>query len=535
MRFVVVGLLGFIAPFWWGCSGGEGSPQGASIAYNLGTEPATLDPAKSTGVPEAVVILNMIEGLVTMGPDNQAVPALARSWDVTSDGLTYTFHLREAQWSNGDPIVAADFATQWLRVLDPQTASDYAYQLYYIAGARDYHQGLTSDTAAIAIRAVDERTLRVGLASPTPYFAPMLAHTVFCPFHRASAGAGPRQWREQPSTYLCSGPFRLKQWLSHDRIVLEKNPRYWDAGAVRLDEITLLMIEKESSALAAFESGQLDVMDRPPLSAIERLKQEGRLRFTPLIGTYFVSFNCRVKPFDDVRVRRAFALAIDRANIARFITRAGEIPAMAFVPTGIKDAGGLREFRDAGGDYFTDANYGEARRLLSEAGYPQGQNLPRIEYLYNTKEGHQIIAQEFQQRWQKELGVHVELVNAEWKVYLARKQAGEYQIARGAWVGDYPDPMTFLETYATDSENNNSFWSNPAYDALLEAAKKELDPVRRMGMLHEAESLMMQEMPLAPVYFYTQPYLEKPEIEGIQRTALGYVYFKNARRAGNGG
>jgi len=516
-----------------GCGLAAGVSQAQArqtLVYNLQTEPETLDPAKATGIPEADVILNCMDGLVSNDADGRAIPALAQSWEITSDGLTYTFHLREAKWSNGDPVAARDFVESWIRVLAPETAAEYASQLYYIAGARAFNEGRTSDSSTVAIRALDDRTLRVVLTDPAPYFLSMLAHTVFMPFHRKTAALTPREWRIDPPAYLCTGPFRLWKWESQSRIVLERNPLYWDAKSVALDELVMMMIPIESSAWAAFESGQLDLAGRPPLSVVKRLKAENRIRFAPTIGCYYVNFNCKAKPFDDPRVRRALALAIDRRLITQFITQSSEKPALALVPPGIKDADGKRDFRDEGGDLFKDAHYDEARRLLAEAGYPSGRGLPAIGFLFNTAETHKDIATEMQHRWKKELGVEVELQNTEWKVYLRRLRAGEYQMGRGGWIGDFLDPMTFLDTFTTESGNNNPHWSNKAYDGSIAQAKKELDPVKRMKTLHEAEAILIQDMPLAPIYFYTRPYLEKPGVRGIVRTPLGTTYFKEATR-----
>lgn len=500
----------------------------ASIAVNLGTEPQTADPAKASGIPESEIILNLLEGLVITDPDCRILPGIADSWKISPDGLTYSFHLRAAKWSNGDPVTADDFIWEWLRVLQPETASEYAILLYYIVGAREFNEGKTTDTSTVGLKAPDKRTLEVRLKEPTPYFMNMLAHSIFVPFHRKSIEVGPREWVVNPKSYLCCGPFRLKEWRSHDKMVFEKNPDYWDAGVVKLDEVKWLMIETESSALAAFNSGQLDVMGRPPLSAMEQLQKEGKVSTETQIGTYFINFNCRKKPFDDARVRLALALAIDRNIVIRYISKAGEQPAMAFVPFGIKDADGKRDFREVGGDTFKNADYDEARRLLAEAGYPKGKGFPRVEYIYNTRDQHRAIAAELQQRWSKTLGIYIELRNMEWKVYSDLKNEGNYQIARGGWIGDFADPMTFLETFKTESGNNNSKWSNKEFDALLEASKKEINPAKRMTMLHDAEAIMMKDMPVAPIYFYADPYMQKPWVKGIVRTPLGYFYLKKA-------
>ena len=514
----------------------EGEPSGTTkqvvpkdateLVYNLGTEPETLDPVKSSGIPESIVILNCIDTLVTIDDAGRTVPALAESWDVSDDGLTYTFHLREAEWTNGDAVTAGQFVDTWLRALAPETAAQYAYMLYTVAGAEEYNTGKVDDPSTVGLGAPEPRRLIVKLEAPTPHFPSMLAHSTYAPFHRDTVKAGPREWRVNPETYVGCGPFRIAEFKSHNRIVLEKNPTYWDADAVSLERIVMLMIEQESTALAAFEAGQIDVMQRPPLPAVKKLKKDGRLQSAPQIGTYYISFNCEKAPFDDARVRRAFTMAVDRRTITEKITQMGEKPALAFVPFGIADIEG--DFREVGGDLAVDGDFDEARRLLAEAGYPGGKGLPAISYLYNTKEMHKVIASELQYRWKKELGVEVELRNTEWKVYLRAKRDGDYQIGRGGWIGDYPDPMTFLDTFITASGNNNSHWSNARYDELITGARLEDDPAKRMGMLHEAESVLMKDLPIAPLYFYVDPFLEKPGVSGIVRTPLGYRYFKRA-------
>ena len=511
------------------CGGGpgDGPRDPLSVTFNVGTEPETLDPATSTGIPDAQIIAQCLETLIRLDADLEVEPALAERWEISDDGLTYTFHLREARWSNGDPVLASHFADQWVRVLDPATASEYAILLYYVRGAAEFNRGDSRDRASVAVSALDERTLQVELNNPTPYFLSMLSHKVFAPFHPDTVTAGPRAWRTRPETYLSCGPFALSEWRTHNRIVLTRNPEYWDADKVRLERVVMTMMEMESSALAAFESGQIDAMERPPMSAVDRLKAEGRLRTTTYIGTYFVNFNCLRPPFDDFRVRRALSLAIDRNAIVTHITRTDERPAFALVPDNIRDAVGGAMFREVGGDLFQE-DVEEARRLLAEAGFPGGQGFPAITFLYNTRESHKIIAAELQQQWARNLGITVGLSNNEWKVYLQMLHSSDYDLARGGWIGDFPDPMTFLETYVTESGNNNPKWSNERYDALIDESRREGDNVRRLALLHEAEQIMMDEMPLAPLYFYSYPYLQKPGLQGVVRNGLGYVSFKEA-------
>ncbi len=498
------------------------------VVYNLATEPETLDPAKATGLPESEVCMQVLENLVALDEHLRIVPRMAERWTLSEDRRTYTFFLRQAEWSDGKPVTAHDFVYEWRRVLAPETASEYAQLLYYIQGGYEYNTGESKVPESVGVKALDDHTLEVRLVRPTPYFLSMVSHRIFSPFRPETVAAGPREWRQRPESYLSCGPFRIAAWRSHSHIILRKNPTYYDAAVVRLNEVRMIMLEKESSALAAYESGQLDSMRRPPNSAMDRMRRAGQIQFAPHVATYFANFNCERPPFDNPLVRRAFALAIDREIITRYLSRAGEKPATAFVPYGIADAEAESDFRSVGGDLIPPTAPEEARRLLAEAGYPDGDGLPEITYIYNTKEIHAEIAAELQQRWKKNLGVEVRLANMEWKVFLRTKRDGDFQIARGAWVGDYPDPTTFLECYMSESGNNMSHWKNATYDALIEEANRMDDPVERMACFHRAEALMMEAMPLAPIYFYTEPYIQRPALHGVMRNSVGDLSFRDA-------
>lgn len=520
-RLTVCVIIGLVLV---GIADVHAAERSETLIYNVGTEPETLDPALSTGIPEASVILNCFEGLVRLDAEGHVYPGAAERWEESADGKTYTFHLRTAHWSNGDQVRASDFVYAWQRVLRPGTASEYAYQLYYIHGARDYTTGKLDDPSSVGIRAVDDRTLEVQLESPTPYFLSLLAHTTYMPVNPRVV-ANNSEWALEPRTYVGNGAFQMVEWRHHNLLRCSKNPHYWNSEAVRLKELVYRMIEEESTELTEFETGAIDVTHTVPLPDIPRLEQTGQLQRSPYIGTYYVCFNTERAPFDNANVRKAFTLAVNRQIIVDKVTRGGQVPACAFVPFGLKDADGKRDFRTVGGDYFADNAVKEAQALLAKAGYPGGKGFPEVTYLYNTMEQHKIIAEALQDMWRRALGVKVRLQNQEWKVVLKNRRDGNYQFARHGWIGDYLDPMTFLDLFTTGSGNNDAQWSNLRYDALIQEAKQLRDQERRMALMHQAEAILFDDMPICPIYYYVNLYLQKPYVKNVVRNPLGYIDF----------
>jgi len=528
---VRVGLLAGVA--WAAIVGLAAAPTTAPqvLRYNMGTEPGTLDPTMATGVPAATAIMNCFDGLVRTDPSgNELIPRAAERWDISPDGRTYTFHLREAVWSDGRPVTAHDFEYAYKRILDPSVAAEYALLLYYIEGAEEYNTGKAKDTSRVGAKALDERTLEVRLRAPAPFFPRLLGHHSYMPLPRHVVEGNPN-WAITPKTYVSNGPFVLSEWRHHDRLILKKNPRHWDAPNVALDQLVLRMIESTSTELAMFETGELDVTYQLPTESIRRLRSTPEFRSRPWIATYYVCFNAQRHPFTDRRVRRALALAIDRRVIAEKICAGGERPALAFVPPSIRDADGRRDFRGVGGDLFEGLNVAKARQLLAEAGYPGGRGFPSVAYVYNDDERHRKIAMVLQNMWKKNLGVTVELRMEEWKVFLTHRRSGDYDFCRHGWVGDYADPMTFLDMFVSGSGLNDAHWSDADYDRLIAAARAEPDAAKRMALLHRAEGLLIDQMPISPLFFYVILYLEKPTVSGFVRTALGYTYFDRARVA----
>ncbi len=533
MRRFVAGMLAVLMLAAVGCSGRSSSgSQEMVIRMNIGTNPPSLDPRVTTGVPEAHVEIALFEGLMRLDEKGNAIPGAAARYEVNDDATVFTFYLRDGlKWSNGDPLTAEDFVWTWKSVLDPLLASEYAYQLYYIKGAEEMNtftsdpkwenasdeeikaefERLAQNFGAVAL---DDKTLRVTLEAPTPYFLSLTAFHVYYPVHRASVEANPEAWFRNPDTLVGNGPFRLVSWTDKDKVIVEKNPNYWGANEVKLDKIEFYLIEEESTATTMFENGELDIIESGVNTAeLDRLKEQypNELKILPDLGVYYYLFNVEKEPLNDKRVRQALALAIDRNAIVTQITKGGQVPAYALVPEGIPEGNG--DFRLNGGDFFQE-DVEKARQLLAEAGYPNGQGFPTLTILYNTSEGHQRIAEAIQEMWKNNLGINVQLTNQEWGVYLDSRSTGDYEIARAGWIGDYIDPMTFIDMFVTGGGNNDTNWGNAQYDALVNTAKKSADAAERYKAMHEAEAILMDEMPIMPIYFYTRVIMVSEDVEG---------------------
>lgn len=518
---LVIGLLS-------GCAGKsqQGEKPAAKdqvIRYNVGAEPKTLDPAKATGLPEGTIMMQLFEGLTRYDQNQEIKPGMAESWDISKDGLTYTFKLRDAKWSNGDPVTAKDFVYSWLRALDPNTASEYAYQLFYIKGAEEYNSG-KGKKEDVAVKALDDKTLQVTLKAPAPQFLGLTAFQTLYPVHQKTVEGNPN-WFADPAKYVSNGPFKMVSWEHNQKIVVEKNPNYWDADKVKLSKLEIYLIDSIDTAYNMFKTGQLDFQDDVPVQELAALKNSKELKIVPDASVYFYRFNVTRKPFDDVRVRKALAMAIDRKTLVEQVTQAGQKPAFAFVPFGFKDADG-KDFRENAGDFFKE-DVEQAKKLLAEAGYPDGKGFPKVTIMYNTNENHQKIAQAIQQMWKKNLNIEVGLQNVEWQVKLDRESKLDYDIARAGWSPDYMDPMTFIDMFVTDGGNNQTGWSNAEYDKLVRQANSTGDQKVRMDSMHKAEKLLMDEMPIMPIYFYTNPNLIKENVKGIIVPPFGtYADFK---------
>jgi oligopeptide transport system substrate-binding protein len=478
-----------------GCGSND---QRADLVILNGAEPESIDPAVVTGQLEGRICYALFEGLLHFDRFGKPQPGIAESWDLSSDGKIYTFHLRaNAKWSNGDPVTANDFVRSWKRVLLPETASEYAYLLYHIKNAQLFNEGTLKDFGSVGIVAIDDRTFRVELETPVLYFLDLCSFATLLPVHLPTVEKYGDDWIK-PDKLVNNGPFLLKEWRLNYRMRLTKNPLYWDAAHVALQTIDALPIDNSVTAYDFYASNVADlILDKglTPPSLIPELRTRPDFHAAPFLGSYFIRFNVTRKPLDDVRVRQAFSMAIDRDRIVEKITQAGEPPAYSFTPPGTE--GGYQPPRMFG------RNVEKARQLLADAGYPGGKGFPTVTYLYDNKKLNEDIAVEIQSMLADALGVHIELQKQEWKVWLNSLSRLDYDFARSSWVGDYNDPNTFIDCFASGGGNNRTGWSNKEYDALLAAAALEADNTKRLKILYQAEDILLnQGTPICPLYHY---------------------------------
>ncbi|WP_195999340.1 peptide ABC transporter substrate-binding protein [Clostridium sp. 1001271B_151109_B4] len=515
---------------------GSGSSN-QQLVFNLGEDPETMDPTLNNSSGAGTMILNAFEGLMVLDENDQAVEGTAESMEVSEDGLVYTFKIREdAKWSDGEAVTADNFKYSWLRALNKETAAEYAYQLFYIKNAEKFYNGeVTADE--VGINVIDEKTLEVTLETPTSYFPQLLAFTTYVPLREDIVSANPEGWATNPETYVSNGPFKLVQWDMKDQLVFEKNENYWDKDSVKLETLTFKLVSDDTTAYSELKAGNFDMVNSVPTNEIEPGIEEGLVHVNPKLGSYYFAINVGKQDTlsEDVKevlsnklVRQALNLAIDRQEIIDNVGKAEQVPAYSFVPQGITDENG-NDF--ASKEYYDpsdmEGNIAKAKELLKEAGYEDGKGIPTIELMYNSEGAHKDICQIIQQNWE-EIGVNVELTNQEWAVFLNTRQQGDYQIARHGWSGDYIDPMTFLDLWTTSGGNNDTGFSNARYDELIAAAKVETDSEKRLEMLREAEDILMDEMPILPIYYYTTVTAANENVKGVRISTLGKISFKYA-------
>jgi len=486
-----------------------------------GTEPRTLDPAIAQGVPEHHIIMGLMDGLMEHDPNDQSkeLPGLADRWEHNEDYSVWKFHLRDnAKWSNGDLVTAQDFIFSYKRILTATLGAPYIDALYILKGARDYAAGKITDFNEVGVKALDDRDLQFELIGPTPYFLSAILHTSWFPVHPATILKFGRmdqrdtKWT-RPGNYVGTGPFILKTWKENDVIELVRNPLYWDAANVKLNGINFYSIENYDTQERAFQAGQLHKTEQVSLDKIPYYRREHPelIRIDPYEGAYFYRINVTRKPFDNPKVRLALNLAVDRESIVRNITRGKQKPATGYVPPGMGDYEPLDVIH-----YDPD----QARRLLAEAGYPNGNGFPKFNILINTSQSHRTVAEAIQQMWKQELNIDVGIENQEWKVYLDSQNSLNYDVSRSGWIGDFMDPVTFLSIWRTGDGNNNTGWSNPEYDKLLDQAAQTADPQKRFSILHQAEQLWLSEPSGVLLYWYTLVYNLDPSVKNWNPLAL---------------
>jgi oligopeptide transport system substrate-binding protein len=511
------------------CGGGEsrvaqGTRDGI-LQFGNDAEPENLDPHLVTGLTEHKILISLFEGLVGLSVESlEVVPGVAERWVVSEDGTIYTFHLREnARWSNGDPLVAGDFVYAWKRILTPNLGSEYAYMLHVMKGAKEYNEGTLTDFEQVGVKALDDRTLKVTLNNPTPYFLSMQIHYTWYPLNQRAVEAhgasdDPTNRWTRAGSHVGNGPFRLVEWEPNRIISTVKNEHYWDVDAVQLNGINFYPISDQLTAERSFRAGDLHFSSDVPITKVQGYLDSNSdlMKVHSIYGTYYYRINATRGPLTDVRVRKALALTMDREAITGQIMKAKQRPTGSLCPPG---AG--YEPRHA-----IEHNVEEAKRLLAEAGYPNGEGLPELRLLYNTSEDHKIVAEAFQDMWRRELGVSVTLENQEWQVYLNSTSSLDYDICRAGWYGDFLDPINFLECFVTDGGNNRTGWSDPEFDALLEQARATFDPEARFELLQQAEALLMDGAVVIPIYNYSRKILVSPDVKGWHPNPLAHVPYK---------
>ena len=511
------------------------------IIFALHNEPDSIDPGITDNTFAIPILFNAFEGLVAYDTENNIVAADAETWEISEDGLTYTFHLRDnLKWSDGTPLTAQDYLYSIKRVITPATGAKYAYMVTdYIKGAAEYYDLLgsgTADEAAIAeaeanlgVTAPDDQTLVITLNNTTPYFLGILAMWTYAPVQQATVEANGDSWTQSPDTFICNGPFKVSAMSFGEGVTLVKNENYWDAANVQLEEVEYRYILDMSTALSAFESGEIDGMMSVPSADLPRLKAESdSLTIWPAFGTTYYLLNNAVEPLDDPLVRQALNLAIDRTALIDSVMQSTDTPALALVGPGYVVDG--EDFTEGRSDFglSTTAYVEEAQRLLAEAGYPNGEGFPTLRLGYYTDTVVKKVAEAMQQMFKQNLNIDLEITTADWAVYYEQVQAGDYDIAAMGWGADYLHPMSFLPLFETGSTQNYSNYSNPEYDALVEQARVEPDAQTAMDLMRQAEALMMEDYPFIPVFYRSYPMMMQTYVKGWSRSPLNYFYLKDA-------
>jgi len=524
-----------------GCGGDEagslataveiGGPSGTERAADQtlhvgnGAEPQTLDPHRAEGVPASNILRDLYEGLTIEAPDGSVVPGVAKRWDVSADGRTYTFYLRDdARWSNGDPVTAADFEFGLRRSVDPATLSHYSTILEPIENAAAIING-EKPPEALGVEALDAFTLVIRLTGPTAYLPGLLNHSTTYPVHRQSAEQYGNQFARE-GRLIGNGAYKLDEWVVQSHIKLVRNEYYRDNAGTMIDSVYYYPIENQDAELKRFRADELDITNEIPYQQLKWIRENlaDQLIVSPYLGSYYFGFNVTREPFrDNVKLRRALSLAIDRNIITDRITDAGEMPAYGWVPP----VTGYTPVAPAWAGWSQAERNAEAQRLYRDAGYSVDQPLT-VELLYNTSANHKRISIAIASMWKKTLGIKTRLLNQEWKVFLeTRRRKETTQVFRAGWIGDYNDAFTFSQMMHSANEMNHAGYKSPPYDRLIERAAGESDQVVRAGMLEQAESILLKDAPIIPIYFYVSKHLIKNWVGGRQPNIMDHHYTKN--------
>lgn len=510
-----------------------GSTTGEKILkVQVGPDPETVDPALNSAIDGGNMILHAFEGLLTLDENGQLKEGQAESWETSEDGLTWTFHLRDGlKWSDGTDLTAKDFVYSWQRVCDPNVAAPYAETV--LGMVKGYDEAVAGDITKLDVQAPDEKTVVVNLANPCSYFGELAAFATLNPVQQATVEANGDAWATSADTYISNGPFMMTEWVPGSHITFSKNPNYWNAEAIKLDKLEFELIEDSNAAYSAYTSGEVDMIKDVPTEEIPSLQGNDDFHVEPIIGTYYVSLNLQKEYFQDARVRKALSLAIDRNYVANTLMQGTYSPASSIVGPGWLDTDGSSFAENANGgtpyidnDNF-DANLEEAKKLLEEAGYPNGEGFPQIEYTTNDADYHKVVAEYLQQAWAA-IGIDLKVNIVEWASFTPMRRNGEFDVARNGWVGDYTDPSNILELFCTTNGNNDGKYTNADFDATIEDSRVTTDATTRSADLHKAEDTLMNDAGCIPIAYYNDFWLQSSKITGSWHSANGYWYFMYA-------
>ena len=528
-----------------GEAAGSAEASETGFTVQLGPNPETLDPALNAAIDGGNTLLTIEEPLLIIDENNEVQPGQAESYEVSDDGLTWTFHMRDGlKWSDGSDLTAADFEYSFKRLASPDTAAPYAETVvgmidgYQDAIGNPDEDGNTTtdpDWDALNVHASEDgKTLTVQLSYPCSYFDKLASFVATSPVQQATVEANGDAWCTEPDTYVCNGPYMITEWTPSERIVLSKNPYYvggWDSSKIVSDTITLLLLEDSSASYTAYNSGEAQLVKDVPtdeIPSLTRAEDGGDFYLDEIMGTYYISLNDQEEPFTDVRVRKALSLAIDRDYVANTIMQGIYTPATALVGPGIVDENGYFMDNANGGEpYISDdyeANLEEAKSLLAEAGYPDGEGFPTITYSANDSGYHIPVAEYLQQAW-GELGITMNIDKVEWSSFIPMRRAGDYDISRNGWSMDYNDPSNMLELFTTNNGNNDGKYANPEFDQVIEDSRVA-DKATHFEKLHEAEDILMNDAACIPVAYYNDFWLQSPSLKGTWHSPYGYWYLQ---------
>lgn len=525
---VVAMLVGAVA-----CGSAEApAGEGKILSVQVGPDPETIDPALNSSSDGGTMLEHAFERLLSVDENNQIVAGAAESWEVSEDGLTWTFHLRDGlKWSDGSDLTANDYVYSFKRVCDPMVAAPYAETVLGVVAG--YEDAIAGNLDALQVAAPDDKTVVVTLSAPCSFFGSLIAFSTLSPVQQATVEKNGDAWATAAETYITNGPFYISEWVPGSHILMSKNPYYWNADAIKLDGIKWNLIEDANAAYSAYQTGEVLMIKDVPTEEIPTLSGQSDFKVESIIGTYYLSLNMEREPFTDINVRKALNLAIDREYVAGTLMQGTYAAASNFMGPGWVDTDGSEFIASAnGGAPYIDttnheANVEAAKQLLADAGYPNGEGLPVITYSTNDSGYHKVVAEYLQQAW-AEIGVTLEVEIVEWASFTPMRRNGEYDIARNGWVGDYSDPSNMLDLFYSTNGNNDGKYNNPEFDAAMDLSRTTLDPAERSAALHQAEDIMMEDVACIPLAYYNDFWLQSDKITGAWHGPNGHWYFMYA-------